>query len=150
MLIHTQKHPYSLSWPCSCMDEFDFDFVWRGDYFQPACRACEQCMPNGTNKYAWCQLSGVAWQWEATGFCLFCGCKRCDKRGLTGGGGRGMEVLAHEGMDDKFFEWWETREKHDASWEGMFFIFTFLIPVMAWERNACERNGAWMEVKKEG
>lgn len=106
------------------MDEFDFDFVWTGYYFQPACRACEQCMPNGPNKCAWCQLSGVAWQWEATGFCLFCGCKKCDKRGLTGVGG-GDGGLAHEGMDDRFFEWWG-RGKSMMLWGGMFLFLLFL------------------------
>lgn len=106
------------------MDEFDFDFVWTDYYFQPACRACEQWMPNGTNKCAWCQLSGVAWQWEATGFCLFCGCKRCDKKGLTGAGVE-MEVWRMRGWMTGSLNGGEG-EKAWCCEEGDVFIFTFL------------------------
>lgn len=59
-------------------------------------------------------------------FVLFRGCKRCDTIGLTGGGIGG---LAHEGMDDKFFEWWEER-KSMMQERGMF-IFILLKPVVA-------------------
>lgn len=145
MLIHT-GNPDSLSWPCSRMDEFDFDFVWADYYLQPACRACEQWMPNGTNKCAWCQLSGVAWQWEATGFCLFCGCKRCDKRGLTG---VGVE------MEDWRMRGWMTGSLNGGEgggawccWGRNVFILSFLY--LQWHENEMHVRGMVREWQEEG
>lgn len=125
------------------MDEFDFDFV-RTDYFQPACRACDQWMPNGTNKCAWCQLSGVAWQWEATGFCLFCRCRRCDEKGLTRVG-VGMGVSPH----DRSFETWGWGKSMMLQGENVFIWTVFLNLQWHEKENACETNGVWNGKEKE-
>ncbi len=130
------------------MDEFDFDFVWTDYYFQPACRACEQCMPNGTNKCAWCQLVELHDSGKRLVSVCSVGVKNVTRGDWLGWGwrwrfgawGDGWQVLWIVGRV----------KKHDAVDGEMFLFFTFLY--LRWhekEMHVREMMREWQEKERQ-